>query len=106
MLDSIVKNNLAENAAQRGEQLVAALTKGLSGNKAVQQIRRLGLLIGIELKQDCRALVSTALQQGLLLNVTADRVIRLLPPLIIDQQQTNELANLLINCINDFTQPW
>jgi acetylornithine aminotransferase len=70
----------------------------------VQEIRHLGLLIGIELQQDCKALVSQAVQQGLLLNVTAERVIRLLPPLIIDQQQTDDLAKQLIACINEFTQ--
>ena len=105
VLDSMVKNDIAGNAERRGEQLVAALKNGLADIGVVEQIRHLGLLVGIELKQDCKALVSEALQQGLLLNVTADRVIRLLPPLIIDQQQTDELADQLIRCIKDFTQP-
>ncbi|MCH8106008.1 MAG: aspartate aminotransferase family protein [Proteobacteria bacterium] len=105
VLDSMVKNDIAGNAERRGEQLVAALKNGLADIGVVEQIRHLGLLVGIELKRDCKALVSEALQQGLLLNVTADRVIRLLPPLIIDQQQTDELADQLIRCIKDFTQP-
>lgn len=104
VLDSMVKNDIAGNAERRGEQLVAALKNGLADIDVVEQIRHLGLLVGIELKQDCKALVSEALQQGLLLNVTADRVIRLLPPLIIDQQQTDVLAEQLIKCIHDFTQ--
>jgi acetylornithine aminotransferase len=104
VLDSMVKNDIAGNAGQRGEQLVTALKKGFADNSAVQEVRHLGLLIGIELKQECKALVSQAAQQGLLLNVTADRVIRLLPPLIIDQQQTDGLAKQLIACINEFTQ--
>ena len=104
VLDSMVKNDIAGNAERRGEQLVAALKNGLADIDVVEQIRHLGLLVGIELKQDCKALVSEALQQGLLVNVTADRVIRLLPPLIIDQQQTDELADQLIKCIHDFTQ--
>lgn len=104
VLQSMVKNEIPGNARRRGEQLVAALRQGFGDNSAVQEIRHLGLLVGIELKQDCKALVSQAAQQGLLLNVTADRVIRLLPPLIIDQQQTLDLAKQLIVCINEFTQ--
>ncbi len=105
VLDSMVKNDIVENAAQRGEQLAAALIKGLADNNAVVDVRHLGLLIGIELKQKCRELVSLAIQQGLLVNVTVDRVIRLLPPLIINQQQTDDLAKQLIACINEFTLP-
>jgi acetylornithine aminotransferase len=104
VLDSMVRNDIAGNAGLRGEQLVSALKKGFTDNSGVQEIRHLGLLIGIELQQDCKALVSQAVQQGLLLNVTAERVIRLLPPLIIDQQQTDDLAKQLIACINEFTQ--
>jgi acetylornithine aminotransferase len=63
------------------------------------------MLIGIEMKQNCQALVALALEQGLLINVTAERVIRLLPPLTIDSDQTIELAELLIPCINTFSKP-
>ena len=60
-------------------------------------------LINILAKQNYQALVAQALEKGLLINVTAERVIRLLPPLIIDSQQTIELAERLISCINTFT---
>lgn len=103
VLDSIVENKLAENARERGEQLVALLKQGLSANNDVSEIRNLGLLIGIEMKQDCTPLVGLALQDGLLINVAADRVVRLLPPLIINSDQVNELAERLISCINAFT---
>lgn len=103
VLDSIVENKLAENARERGEQLVSLLKQGLSGNNDVSEIRHLGLLIGIELKQDCTPLVALALQNGLLINVAAERVVRLLPPLIINSDQVNELAERLISCINTFT---
>ncbi|RLA10937.1 MAG: aspartate aminotransferase family protein [Gammaproteobacteria bacterium] len=103
VLDSIVENKLAENARERGEQLVALLKQGLSANNDVSEIRNLGLLIGIEMKQDCTPLVALALQDGLLINVAADRVVRLLPPLIINSDQVNELAERLISCINAFT---
>jgi acetylornithine aminotransferase len=103
VLEAIVKNKIADNAAERGEQLVKLLNKGLAGNDSVLEVRHLGLLIGIEMKQDCQALVAQALEKGLLINVTAERVIRLLPPLIIDSQQTIELTERLISCINTFT---
>jgi len=92
VLETIVKNKVADNADERGEQLVTLLNKGLAGNDSVLEVRHLGLLIGIEMKQDCQALVAQALEKGLLINVTAERVIRLLPPLIIDSPQTIELA--------------
>jgi acetylornithine/N-succinyldiaminopimelate aminotransferase len=104
VLDSIVENRLDENARQRGKQLVTLLKQGLSGNDDVLEIRNLGLLIGIQMKNPCTALVDIALQNGLLINVTAERVIRLLPPLIIDADQTTELADRLIACISTFCQ--
>jgi len=103
VLDAMVKNKYADNAVQRGEQLVSLLKEGLAGNDSVLEVRHLGLLIGIEMKQNCQAMVALALEKGLLINVTAERVIRLLPPLTIDSLQTNELAELLIPCINTFT---
>ena len=102
VLDAMVKNKYADNAVQRGEQLVSLLKEGLAGNDSVLEVRHLGLLIGIEMKQNCQAMVALALEKGLLINVTAERVIRLLPPLTIDSLQTNELAELLIPCINTF----
>ena len=103
VLKAIINNKIADNAAERGKQLVSLLNKGLSNNSELVEIRHLGLLIGIEMKQNCQALVKLALDSGLLINVTADRVVRLLPPLIIDSQQTIELAEILISCINAFT---
>ena len=103
VLDSIVENKFAENAQQRGEQLVALLKQGLSNNNGVSEIRNLGLLVGIQMKKDCTPLVALALQNGLLINVAAERVVRLLPPLIINSDQVNELAERLISCINTFT---
>jgi len=103
VLDSIVKNDLVENAAQRADQLVALLRDGLKHNDTLLEIRNLGLLIGIELKQNCQALVKLALENHLLINVTAEKVVRLLPPIIINEQQTTEIAEKVIDCINTFS---
>ena len=100
VLDSIVSHDLTGNAAQRSAQLVALLNEGLKDNDNLVEIRNLGLLIGIELKHNCQALVADALASGLLLNVTAEKVVRLLPPLIINEAQTVEIAEKVIACIN------
>ncbi len=104
VLENMIANKVADHAAQRGQQLFAALQQGLADNSQVTDIRHLGLLLAIELKVPCQQLVTQALAKGLLINVAADRVIRLLPPLIINEAQTAEIASILIACINHFTE--
>jgi acetylornithine aminotransferase len=104
VLENMIANDVADNAAQRGQQLFSALQEGLAENSRVADIRHLGLLLAVEMKIPCQPLVTQALAEGLLINVTADRVIRLLPPLIINEAQTAEIASKLITCINDFTE--
>ena len=104
VLESMIADKIADQAAERGQQLFSALQRGLADNRQVAEIRHLGLLLAVELKIPCQALVVQALEQGLLINVTADRVIRLLPPLIISAAQTHEIASKLIACINHFTE--
>lgn len=95
---------LADNAQARGQQLVDYLQQTLADNDSILEIRHLGLLVGITMRQSCAELVSIALDNRLLINVTADNVVRLLPPLIIDEQQIIDLADRLIVSINKFTQ--
>ncbi len=94
---------LADNAQARGQQLVDRLKQQLSDNDDIVEIRNLGLLVGITLKQNCHEMVTIALQNKLLINVTADNVIRLLPPLVINEQQTNEIADRLVKSIKQFS---
>ena len=103
VVETLVEENLADNASARGEQLYQLLQQELARNPAVTEIRHLGLLFAIELNQPCQALVASAMEQGLLINVTAERVVRLLPPLILDETQTAEIASRLVSCINQFT---
>ncbi len=103
-LQSMIDHNIAQNACARSRQLVAELKERLSDNSKIIDIRHRGLLVGIELTEPCGEIVSIALQAGLLINVTATKVIRLLPPLILTEQQTSELADLLVSCINRFTE--
>jgi acetylornithine aminotransferase len=103
VLDYMIKNRIADNAEQRGQQLFGELQQGLTGNSQVAEVRHLGLLLAVELKIPCPQLVSRALEHGLLINVTATNVVRLLPPLIMNEAQTSELATRLVDCINTFT---
>nr|WP_241505894.1 aspartate aminotransferase family protein [Parahaliea mediterranea] len=92
VVNTIVKEGLAQQAAQRGEQLRAALARELADDNRVVDIRGRGLMVGVELDRDCGALVALALEQGLLVNVTAGNVLRLLPPLIISEAEVDALA--------------
>lgn len=103
VLRSMLDCGIADNAARCGEQLATALRKGLSDKPQVVGIRHLGLLLAIQMKIPCQGLVALALERGLLINVTAESVIRLLPPLILDEAETAEIATHLIDCIHQFT---
>jgi acetylornithine/N-succinyldiaminopimelate aminotransferase len=102
VLESIQKNNILDNVIKRSEQLVSILKRGLANHADLKEVRNLGLLIGIEMKCNYQAFVMHALQRGLLLNVTAEKVIRLLPPLILNKQQTEDMAQQIIDCIHSF----
>jgi len=103
VLQSMLQTSIADNAAARGAQLADELREGLAGHPNLVEVRHLGLLLAVELNLPCQALVAIALERGLLINVTANSVIRLLPPLIIDAAQTSEIAATLIACIHQFT---
>ena len=102
VLETIEHEQLCQHATDLGDYLLNALRGKLTGNDAIKEIRGRGLIIGIELDRPCSELVGRALDQGLLINVTADRVVRLLPPLIMDRQQADELVSSLTGLIGDF----
>ncbi len=102
-LETIESNGLVSNAANLGKYIVAELKEKLSSNSLIKEIRGKGLMIGIELTIPCAELVDTCLANKLLINVTADRVIRLLPPLIFDKSNADAMINILIECIEDFS---
>lgn len=101
-LQAIEEEGLLQNATERGEQIISKLRARLDRTKGIREIRGKGLMIGIELEAPCADLVKTALAKGLLINVTAERVVRLLPPLIIDSKQADAIADLVSNLIIDF----
>jgi len=74
----------------------------LAASKGVVEIRGHGLMIGIELDRPCGELVGKALAAGLLINVTADKVIRLLPPLVFSESDARELVARLAPLVKEF----
>ena len=102
VLATIEGEGLTARADERGEQLLAGFRQALAHQPGVRDIRGLGLMIGIELDRPCAELVAQALAAGLLINVTADRVIRLLPPLILDLDQADQLVSVLTRLVSDF----
>ena len=93
VIDTIKSEDLQTNAGKMGDYILNAFKNELEQINGVREIRGQGLMIGIELEQDCAELVKNALEQHLLINVTAGNVIRLLPPLIINQQQADTIIN-------------
>ena len=101
-LETIARDGLLENAHARGAQIRSRLESALAGHPGVSEIRGQGLMIGIELAQPCGVLVQRALNAGLLINVTSDRVIRLLPALIITAEEADDVADRLLPLVQDF----
>ena len=97
VLEVLEKEDLMSNAAERGAQLLSYFEAHLS--KHLVSIRGKGLIIGLELKKPCADLVQKGLDAGIVLNVTAGNVVRLLPPLTITQEETQELAERVTNLI-------
>ena len=98
----IEEENLMSNATLMGEFIRNGLRTALNGTAGVRDIRGLGLMIGIELDYPCDELVKKALESGLLINVTADNVVRLLPPLNTDREVAEQLVSMLSALIADF----
>lgn len=102
VLDTLVKDKLMPRAAEVGERIAAGLQQHLAGNELVKEIRHYGLLIGIELVKPCADVVKLALRKRLVLNVTAGNVVRLLPPLIITDQQADTMVSILSELLNHY----
>ena len=96
------EDGLLEHAARVGAALKSGLEKELSGVKGVVEIRGQGLMLGIELDRPCGALLGAAAQAGLLISVTADRVIRLVPSLILSADEAKQLIAILCPLIREF----
>ena len=99
------EDGLLDTAARVGAHLKARLQESLGGVQGVKEVRGYGLMIGIELDRPCGAIMQQALDAGLLLSVTADSVIRLVPPLIITPAEADEIVSILAPIVTQFLKP-
>jgi acetylornithine/N-succinyldiaminopimelate aminotransferase len=100
VLDTLIDDGLFERAASLGNRILDGLRASLAGNNTVTDIRGKGLMIAVELASPCGELVKSALEAGLLLNVTRDNVVRLLPPLTLTDAEADELVERVAALIN------
>ena len=96
------KDGLLENATHIGKRLTDGIGQALAGVQGFKEIRGQGLMIGIELDRPCGVLMQRALDAGLLISVTADSVVRLLPPLIMTEAEADEVMAILVPLIKTF----
>ena len=102
VIDTIEQDKLVQRAAELGEFISHGFIQQLADVKGVKEIRNLGLMIGIELDRDCAELVQQALARGLLINVTAGNIIRLLPPLILTNDQAQQVIDTVSELVTVF----
>lgn len=101
-LQAIEEEGLCANAEKMGDLIRVGFQNEFANTSAVKVVRNAGLMIGIELDRPCAELVKMALADKLLINVTADSVVRLLPPLVINQDEAQELVRRLSAVIKAF----
>lgn len=96
------EEGLLENAAKVGAHLKAALQQAFEGVEGFKEIRGQGLMLGVELTRPCGVLTARAAERGLLLSVTADSVIRMVPSLILSQAEADEIVAILVPLVKEF----
>lgn len=102
VIATMQEQGLDERAGYLGARMRQGFSEQLDQQPIVREIRGRGLMLGIELTSPCGELVQTALAQGLLINVTADNCVRLLPPLIMSDSEADELVDRVSALIIEF----
>ncbi len=102
VVETLAEAALDARAHELGQRMRQQLTAQLEDVAAVQSIRGLGLLLGIELDRPCGEIVTRALEKGVLVNVTATNVVRLLPPLIISDAEADMIVSVVVESIREF----
>ncbi len=101
-LDTMKEEDLLTNAVQVGNAIRDGLAAALKGVAGVTEIRGMGMMIGVELDRPCGDIVKTALERGLVVNVTAENVIRLLPPLVMNADEGRQVVERLAPIVREF----
>ncbi|MDH3637765.1 MAG: aspartate aminotransferase family protein [Gammaproteobacteria bacterium] len=104
VLDCVDKDNLVAHAAELGAYIVAQLEHRIGALPIVAAVRGSGLMIGVELHRACSEIVNLAMEAGVLVNVTNERIIRLLPPLNLTQSEADILVDAVASSISEFAQ--
>ena len=99
VVDQIEKLGLARRAGELGDRMMGEFRQRLSDLNCVKDIRGMGLMIGIELNSPCGELVAKGLEKGILINVAADNVIRLLPPLTITDDEAEQICEIVCQLV-------
>ena len=102
VLDALEGDRLDARAAALGGRMLDDLRARLRDVKGVRQVRGLGLMLGVELDRACQPLMREALERGVLINVTAERIVRLLPPLVLTDAQADRIVDVTADCIRAF----
>lgn len=102
VIETLESDNLVQRAKELGNRLLDGFKQSLSAIKGIKDIRGKGLMLGIELEEDCADLVGLALKENLLINVTAGNVIRLLPPLVMSDEEADEVVSKLSGIIKKY----
>ncbi|GAA5234846.1 aspartate aminotransferase family protein [Verticiella sediminum] len=102
VLETLESEGLLANAEKVGERLKAGLASALAGVQGVNEVRGRGLMLGVELDRNCGPIARMALEAGLLINITRDRVVRLLPPLVLSESEADEIIARLVPVIKQF----
>ena len=102
VLDTMEREGLVQAAEEKGRRLEERLRRALAGQNCVVDIRGRGLMVAVELNRACGDLVGMALEKGLLMNVTAERVIRLLPPLVLEDEHIERIAETIAGLVREW----
>ncbi|MBN2646285.1 MAG: aspartate aminotransferase family protein [Thiotrichales bacterium] len=103
VLNTLEIHKYIDHVAQKGDVLLQEFRKSLADVPGVVEVRGKGYMIGIQLNQPCGVLVGKALEQGLLINVTRGDTIRLLPPFVMNQEQSQQLVQIITQLVREFT---
>jgi len=101
VLEIMKDQDLCKKSRESGSYFKSSLEKTLKDFNVIKEIRCKGLMVGIELKKDCMHLAQDALENGLVINITKQNIIRMLPPLIIDKTQIDEIVSILKKIIGE-----
>ena len=102
VLDILGRGKYEKRAAELGTRILNGLKNSLDAVVGVKEIRGQGLMLAVELDRPCKEILTLALERGLLLNVTADSVVRLLPPLILSDAEAEQIVSGVAECVRSF----